>query len=131
MKLIHNFIVKLDIKEFLRFVMVGVLATGINYIVYYTLQRSGVNINISYTAGFVVSFIFNYFASNLFTFKTKPNLKRGLSFGVAHVINFLTQLALLNLFVLIGLSKTLAPLPVYMISVPLNFLFVRYALKRK
>ncbi len=42
--------------EALRFVIVGALATAIHYGIYYVLQL-GIDVNVAYTAGYVVSFI--------------------------------------------------------------------------
>ena len=56
--------------EFLRFCIVGVLATAINYGVYY-LCLSFTNPTIAYTLGYAISFICNFFLTAKFTFKKK------------------------------------------------------------
>ncbi|MDF2699563.1 MAG: multidrug resistance protein [Haloplasmataceae bacterium] len=119
-----------NVQEFIRFVIIGIFATLINYIFYYLFLKV-VDKNISLIIGYIISFFFNFFASNLFTFKTKPNMTTGYRFIIAHGVNLLNQLILLNLFTFLGLSDTLAPIPVYLITIPLNFLFVRFALKSK
>lgn len=119
------------LKQFIRFVFVGGIATAIHYSIYYILQIVGIQYNISYTLGFIISFIFNYFASNYYTFKTNPNLKRILRFASAHAINYLLQITLLNLYIHFGIDKRLAPIFVYCITVPTNFVFVKFALKKE
>jgi putative flippase GtrA len=51
--------------------------------------------------------------------------------GGAHVVNWLLQLALLNTFLWMGVSKEWAPIPVFVISVPVNFLLVRFVFTSK
>lgn len=87
------------------------------------------NENIAYSIGYAISFIANFFASNYFTFKTKPNIKKGLGFGLSHVINYCLHIIFLNLFILIGIKEQFAPIPVFFIVVPINFFLVRYFLK--
>ena len=41
------------------------------------------------------------------------------------------HIGLLNTFLWLGLSKTLAPIPVFAIAIPVNFLLVRFVFKRK
>ncbi len=114
------------LKEMMRFVVVGITATAINYVVYWLLQWM-MNANIAYTIGYIVSFVANYLMSALYTFKKETTKKNGLGFAGAHVVNYLLQMGLLNLFLYLGVSKQVAPLPVYCISVPVNFLMVKMA----
>jgi len=125
---------KVDKKELfrqaIRFGIVGVLATAIHYGIYWVLQH-WMNVNIAYTIGYILSFIVNYLLSAKFTFKEKTNTENGIGFIGAHICNYLLQMVLLNIFIGLGVSKTLSPIPVYCISVPVNFLLVRFAFKRK
>lgn len=116
-------------QEFMRFGIVGVLATIIHYGIYLMLL-SIMNENIAYSIGYAISFIANFFASNYFTFKTKPNVKKGLGFGLSHVINYCLHICLLNLFIIIGIKEKLAPIPVFIIAIPVNFIMVRFFLKK-
>lgn len=115
--------------EFLRFGIVGVFATLFHYFIYWILQH-WINHNVAYTIGYATSFVCNFFLTSYFTFKSKASVKRGIGFGGAHLFNYLFQMFLLNVFIYFGLSKTLAPIPVYIIAVPVNFILVRYVFKR-
>lgn len=115
--------------EIVRFGIVGVAATAIHYAVYYVLLGLTSH-NVAYTAGYVVSFVCNYVLSSLFTFRVTMSAGRLAAFGVSHLLNYLIQMGLLNLFVWAGLSPVLAPLPVFAIAVPVNYLLVRTALTR-
>ena len=117
------------IKEILRFGAVGIGATALHYGIYYVLLR-WLNHNVAYTVGFVVSFVCNYVASSWFTFRVKTSLQRFVGFGMSHLTNYFVQMVLLNLFIFMGLAASVAPLPVYVLAVPINYLLVRTALTR-
>lgn len=116
--------------EFIRFVFAGVVATGLHYCIYLILSEY-LPTNIAYTLGYIISFAANFFLSNYFTFKTKPSLKKGIGFGVSHLINYTLHIILLNFFIWLGISKQLAPIPVFGISIPVNFFMVRTVFKSR
>lgn len=116
--------------EFIRFVMVGILATALHYGIYFLLQRF-INVNIAYTLGYALSFIANFYLTAYFTFGKKPSWSKAFGFGGAHLFNYLLHIGLLNIFLWLGLSKALAPIPVFTIAIPVNFLLVRFVFKRK
>ena len=118
------------VKEALWFCIVGAVATAIHYGVYFLLQFS-LDVNAAYTAGYVVSFIYNYILSARFTFRKKTSVKNGIGFGGAHLVNYFLQVSLLNIFLWLGISRPLAPVPVYCIAIPVNFLMVRFVFVRK
>jgi len=115
--------------EILRFGIVGLSATAIQYTAYWVgLQFT--NHNLAMTVAYLLSFAFNLWASLRYTFRVGGTPGRGAGFAMAHVVNYLLQMATLNLFVDLGVSKTLAPLPMFAVCVPINFLLVRFFLKR-
>ena len=116
--------------EFIRFVIVGILATALHYGIYFLLQRF-INVNIAYTLGYALSFIANFYLTAYFTFGKKPSWSKASGYGGAHLCNYLLHIGLLNTFLWLGLSKTLAPIPVFAIAIPVNFLLVRFVFKRK
>lgn len=116
------------LKEFIRFAIVGVISAGIHYGLYYLLNLV-MNVNIAYTIGYVIAWFCNFYLSAHFTFKSETSFKRGIGFAVSHGINYVLHMVLLNLFLWIGLSETLAPIPVYCIAVPVNFILVRYVFR--
>lgn len=123
-------IIKPFIKEFIRFGLVGVLATALHYGIYYLLQQF-INVNVAYTTGYVISFIVNFYLTSYFTFGTAPSWKKLIGMGGAHLVNYLLHMVLLNLFLYWGISKTWAPIPVFAIAIPVNFLLVRFVFKHK
>jgi len=115
--------------EFIRFIIVGLLATALHYGIYRLLILF-IPTNPAYATGYILSFLFNFFLSSHFTFKKKPTVKKGLGFGLSHLVNFTLQMVLLNVFLFLGLSEAWAPIPVYCICVPVNFLLVKYVFSK-
>ena len=114
--------------EFIRFAVVGTISATINYVIYWVLQH-WINVNVAYSIGYVISFFANYYMTAHFTFKEKASAKNGIGFGGAHLTNYLLHMVLLNFFLWLGLSPELAPIAVYAIAVPTNFVLVRFVFK--
>ena len=115
--------------ELVRFGVVGVVATALHYGVYWLLHGV-MDVNVAYTLGYLVSFVANYLLSARFTFRKKKSVKNGLGFASVHLFNYLLQISLLNFFIWLGVSKMLAPVPVYCVAIPTNFLIVRLVFRK-
>ena len=118
------------IKEFVRFVIVGVVATAIHYGVYYLLEQI-INVNVAYTIGYVVAWFVNLYLTSRFTFESQLSFKKGVGFAISHLVNYLLHMLFLNIFLAIGLSAEITPLFVFAIVIPINFLLVRFVFKSK
>lgn len=116
--------------EIFRFVLVGILATLIHYAIYLILNLFIITW-IAYSIGYLISFLFNFYLSSIFTFKSKATIKKGIGFGISHAINYGLHIILLSVFIKIGVPENYAPIPVYMIAIPVNFLLVRFVFKSK
>ena len=118
--------------QFVRFGIVGTVSSAIHYGVYcLVLQIS--NPTISFTVGYAVGFVCNYFLTTYFTFRSKPSSKNAAGFGVSHVINYILEVVLLNFVIWLGIPEIYAPLVVLVVVVPINFLILHfvYTYKRK
>lgn len=118
------------VGEIIRFIIVGGIASIIQYGVYLLMLHYSRPL-IANTVAYIISFIFNYFASTYFTFRVKSNKQRGLGFLFAHIINYIMQSFWLKVFLWLGLPKNIAFIPMLCICVPINFLIVRFFLKKK
>lgn len=147
--------------QFVRFFVVGVGATIVHWGVYVLLnylfelkEEQKVALTITYTLGYIISFVGNYIASLKWTFKTSGSVSKGAGFMFSHLVNYGMHVGLLNLFLLLGVGEflvnalqfcapwlvelvpamgnaaNLLPLPVFAIVVPINFLLVRFFLTR-
>ena len=118
-------------NSFLRFAAVGAVATGINYPTYslLILQFEELLPEIAYVGAFCVSIVCNFILSSYFTFGVRPTWARAAKFLTAHLINLANELILLRLWIWIGIPKLYAPLCVFLVAFPINYLMVRFALR--
>lgn len=118
------------IGQFIRFGLVGGCCTALHYVLYYVMQQY-INVNVAYTLGYALSFIANFYLTAYFTFGSRPSWKKLAGMGGAHAVNYVLHILLLNLFLWMGLSQEVAPIPVFAIAIPVNFLLVRFVFKPK
>ena len=122
---------KVRLMEIVLFGIVGSTAMAIHYGIYYVLLPF-LPVNVSFSLGYFISFLYNFTMTSYFTFKVKPSVGRFFRFAASHGTNYLLQILLLNFFIhVMGLGEKMAPVPVYAISVPVNYMLVRLAMKHK
>jgi len=85
-------------QSFIRFCIVGAIAAAVHYGIYYLLLLVGCPVNPAYIAGYIVSFVGNYFATSYFTFHSKPSWGHFVGFAGSHALNFVLHIVLLNFF---------------------------------
>lgn len=127
--LLMTFIGRLFNIEFIRFGIVGVIATMVHYGIYYVLLNI-INPNVAFTIGYLLGFCLNFWLSAKFTFKAEATVKRGAGFALSHFVNYGLQMLVLNISLKLGVPEPLAPVPVYLICIPVNFLLVRFVFKK-
>lgn len=128
MKLKIHFTPK-DIHELAKFGIVGITVTGILYCIYWILLN-WLNPTISYSIGYLFAFIVNYVLTTSYTFKVKKTFKNISGFIISNILNYFFSIIFLNLFLYTGISKESVPIFVVMISMCLNFLMVRFVMKK-
>lgn len=119
-----------QLGEVLRFAVVGIVATLVQYGIYWILIR-WLSPTVAMTIGYALSFVFNFVASTRYTFRVKASAKRGVGFVLSHAVNYMLQMLVLNAAIWIGIPKQWAPVPMFCVCVPVNFLLVRFFLKVK
>lgn len=145
--------------QFARFFVVGIAATLVHLVVYIALnhlfglsEENKLALTVTYSIGYIVSFIGNYILSLKWTFRTEGSVKKGLGFAFSHAVNYGMHIGLLNLFLYLGVGglmvrclqavvpwlvemfpilghgEDIVPFAVYVVVVPVNFLLVRFFL---
>ena len=115
------------INRFLRFALTGIVASAIHYGVYALLITLHQDANISYTAGFIVSFLCNYVLTTYFTFQQRPSRRNVMGFAASHLLNYFVEIGLLNLFLWVGFSEWVAPILDMGVAACINFLVLQFA----
>lgn len=126
---------KSKIYEFIRFCIVGIIATAIHYGLYllliYVIQMDNSWwTSMAYSIGYLLGFLVNLLLSAHFTFQTDVTTKRSLGFVVSNALIYGLHMALLNLYVWMGIPEQWAPIPIYIVAVPVNFILVRFVFKQ-
>ena len=120
---------KEDTKQFLRFCINGVIAAAIHYGIYFLLQY-WMDVNIAYTAGYLISFVYNFIATNYFTFHTSPTWKNFIGFAGSHGVNYFLHIALFNLFLWMGVHKLVAPPLVMLVAMLVQFTILHFVFNK-
>lgn len=99
----------MKIKQFAKFALVGGIATGIDWGLFYILA---LKLNLYYQLSLIISFsssaIFNYSFNKIFTFKSKSKkiIKQFFTFFVLSIIALLLSMLLMFIFIeVVSLEK--------------------------
>ena len=84
----------INIRQLIKFIFVGLLNTGVYYVVYFVLLRLGFFYAISHTIGNIIGIINSYFWNKFFTFRSKAK-------SINETLRFITVCILHYLFVLL------------------------------
>ena len=114
-----------DFWRLFRFGITGSVSSLIHY-ASYCLALLWLGVTTSYTIGYLIGLLCNYALTTYFTFHRRPSRSNAIGFVGSHIINYLLEIGLLELFLLIGLNEWIAPIAVMVIVVPINFLLLRY-----
>src|SRR5690625_4071105 len=98
--------------EFIRFVIVGCLNTGLYYAIYLLcLHVLTLHYLVAHFIGFFISLIGSFFLNTYFTYRVKPTLIKFLKFPLTQVAN--TVISAIFLYVLVELlhvNSSFAPI---------------------
>ena len=125
-KLLHN----AKFMQFVRFVLNGGLSAAIHYAIYYLLLFFFAA-NAAYIAGYLISFVNNFFLTCYFTFRKKPSWKRFIGFSGSHALNFGLHVVLFNIFLWMGVHKLIIPFFVMGIAMIVQFFVLRFVFVKK
>lgn len=100
--------VKRNIPKLLRFGVVGLVGTSINFLVYYAMTEfASISLNISAIGAFCVAVSSNYIFNHQWTFRVenenrRVNLKQFIHYFLGNLVGLLVNLFLLNILVAIA-----------------------------
>lgn len=117
--------------EFIRFCVVGVLATILDAAIFYTV-RFFAPYQTALASGYLLSLIFNYFLTVRWTFKKQTNIKNALGLVSAHLFNlFVVRMGLMFIFVdMCSINDKIAYIPTLGISMFTNFIIIKIVLQK-
>ncbi|API93036.1 GtrA family protein [Virgibacillus pantothenticus] len=120
-------------REFLKFIIIGVVNT-INYYAVYLLLHLVFDVYYlaAHITGFMVSLVGSFFLNTYFTFKVKPTWGKFLKFPITQLFNFsVTSLFVFVFTELFHVDSKITPLLAVFITVPMTFVITGKILKRR
>ena len=130
-KLKRYYIDNTNLREFVRFCIVGAICTAIDSLIFYTV-RLFAPYQVALVSGYLLSLIANYYLTIYWTFQSKPNKKNAIGIVAAHLFNlFVVRMGLMYIFVdMMGISDKIAYIPTLLISVLTNFLIIKFVVNK-
>lgn len=114
-----------DFWRVIRFGITGTVSSLIHYAAY-CVVIIWTGAAAAYTVGYAVGLVCNYVLTTYFTFQRHPSRNNLAGFVGSHILNYVLEIVLLEVFLWMGMGKFLAPVTVMVIVVPINFLLLRY-----
>ncbi len=125
-------------EELIKYLIIGVLTTVLNYIVFAVLVNGiKIEMHTSNIIAWIVSVIFAYFTNKLFVFESKSfrfNVLRKeiLTFGAARVFSLLLEEVILFIFVdKLGMEKLIIKLIANVIVIIVNYILSKLIIFKK
>ena len=116
--------------EFARFLIVGVINTGIGYGVYLLLLR-WIGYEFAYAAAYVIGIVCAYLLNSLFVFRSPMRLRTAMRYPLVYLAQYLFGSVLLYAMVAwLAIDRRWAALFALVLSVPVSFLLNRVVLAR-
>jgi putative flippase GtrA len=110
---------------FARFLISGVLNTGITYLLYLGFLQIA-SYRIAYTTAFVLGIFISYGLNALFVFRAGITLRSLIRFPLVYLVQYVLGLVLMTTLIeFVGIAAWLAPMFVVLVTVPLTFVLSR------
>jgi len=114
--------------EIIRFLLSGASTTIVSYAIYLVLLQWMPYV-FAYSIAYVAGIVWSYFANTLFVFRRAPSVTRAALFPLVYLAQYVVGTLLLILLVdVLGFSKTLAPLAVIVLTLPLTYVLSRHVI---
>jgi putative flippase GtrA len=74
--------------------------------------------------------VYNFIATNYFTFHTKPTWKNFVGFAGSHGVNYFLHIILFNVFLWLGVHRLIAPPLVMLVAMLVQFTILHFVFNR-
>lgn len=138
MKLPSSYI-KEPARSAVRFTVVGLTGTGIQYGWYYLFlelfrriwPEAEWVVGTTFTIGFLLEMISNYFFTSYYTFSSRPSLKNLGGFLVGRGVNYVVQMVFLWILIYVGVAEAPAGIITIVLAGIVNYFVTRLFFKEK
>lgn len=108
-----------------HFIICGLINTGTTYLIYLLLARI-LNYQIAYAIAYVIGIIFSYWLNTVIVFQDKLAWKKFFQYPVVYIVQYGLSAGLMAIMVTqLHLSKTVAPLVILIITIPITYFLSR------
>lgn len=125
-------------RQAVRFTIVGLSGTAVQYGLYYGLLMlfrylwpAHELVNTAFTLAYVIEMMGNYVMTSYYTFGARPSMKNLGGFATARVFNYVLQIGLLHVCLMAQMTDEVAGIVSILISGVVNFFVTRIFFKEK
>jgi len=127
----HTLWMKITNKVFLKYVLSGGINTISTYIIYLLLLKV-TNYNVSYSISYVSGIFLSYYLNSVFVFKEQISIRKFIKYPIVYVVQYVVNLILINILIrYFGLSSSLVPIIVIILTIPITFTLSKIIIKGK
>ncbi|MEB3100937.1 GtrA family protein [Ferviditalea candida] len=118
-------------KQFIKFIIVGLINTVSTYLLYLIFLKL-TSYFWAYSISYILGIIISYFLNTLFVFREKTSLKKFLQFPIVYLVQYLINTFFLYLFVnVLSIRKEISPIIIIVITIPITFLLSKKIIQEK
>ncbi|WP_210466999.1 GtrA family protein [Pantoea ananatis] len=92
----------------IKYLLVGLMNTGLTAIVIFTLMHAGFNLYSSNAIGYIAGITLSFILNSLFTFNSTPNARKFIKFIITCTIAYIFNLAAIKLTIMISVKHDIA-----------------------
>lgn len=124
-------------QELILYGIFGVLTTLINIIIFYLLDKIGINVYINNTIAWILSVLFAFITNKMFVFESKDFskkivLKEGFSFFLARIFSyFIDMFTIFMLFQVLGVNKMISKVVSNVVVIIVNYVLSKLFIFKK
>ena len=127
-------------EEIIWYLVIGVLTTVVNFVIYYLVTVSFLNPNnklelqVAEVLAWIGAVVFAYFTNRKYVFKkkNKANLSEGIEFASFRVVTLLIEMALMFVFVsLLKYNDRIMKIVIQFVVIILNYVFSKFFVFKK
>lgn len=117
-------------QQFVRFLFMGAVSTALMYVLY-LLFCMALNYQLAFLLAYIIAVIAAYYLNAIYVFKKKVSMQAFLRFPLVYVLQYGIGALFLGIFVeKFGVPKTIAPLVIIALTMPISFVLIRYVLTK-
>ena len=124
-------------NEIIMYGIFGVLTTIINLLIFYILDRLGVNVYLNNSIAWIISVLFAFITNKLYVFNSKDTsykiiAKEGIAFFLARIFSyFVDMFTIFMIFQVMGINKMIAKIISNVIVIIINYLLSKIIIFKK